>query len=246
MDKKDLEELKKWERQKMNYVETYGVDIFNEKKKNASKLSKTLNKLFNLIYKIAKAILIILMFVVIIGTFALLIWYYGTIYDKMHIDPVSTISGMYNVNVEVVSKNIDDNQNGKYILTTKENPNVHFTAIVNWESMKQDYSDRTQKYYYENWKNVDKNKIKTEERYDENGDILVYRQYIEIENKNQIESSIDLINDFLKFAGKMYFPDWELYYLVSGQRIYPIDIERLNKEDFIKKIENILVETNIN
>ena len=38
----------------MNYVETYGVDIFNEKKKNASKLSKTLNKLFNLIYKIAK------------------------------------------------------------------------------------------------------------------------------------------------------------------------------------------------
>ena len=85
--------------------------------------------------------------------------------------------------------------------------------------MKQDYSDRTQKYYYENWKNVDKNKIKTEERYDENGDILVYRQYIEIENKNQIESSIDLINDFLKFAGKMYFPDWELYYLVSGQRI---------------------------
>ena len=26
MDKKDLEEIEKWKKQKMNYVETYGVD----------------------------------------------------------------------------------------------------------------------------------------------------------------------------------------------------------------------------
>lgn len=246
MDKKDLEEIEKWKRQKMNHVETYGVDIFNEKKKNSSKLSKTLNKLFNLMYRIAKALLIILIFVIIIGTFLLLVWYYEDLYNKMHIDPVSTLSGMYRKNVEVVSANIDDNKNGKYILTTKENPDVQFTAIVNWESMREDYSDRTQKYYYEKWTNENKDKLETKEIYDENGDILIYEQYIEIKDKNEIESSINLINDFIKYAGEMYSPDWELYYLVSGQRIYPIDIERLNKDDFIKKIENILVETNTN
>ena len=32
MDKKDLEELEDWKRKQMNYVETYGIDIFKPKK----------------------------------------------------------------------------------------------------------------------------------------------------------------------------------------------------------------------
>ena len=238
MDKKDLEEIEKWKRQKMNYVETYGVDIFNENKKK--KESKFLNKLFNLMYRIAKTLLIILVFVIIIGTFILLVWYYKSIHDKIHIDPVSTISGMYNKNVEIVSLSLDDNKNGKYILTTKENPNVQFTAIVNWESMREDYSDRCQKYCFEKWTNENKNKIITKEEYDENGDILVYTQYIEIKEKGEIESSIDIINDFINFAGEIFEPDWELYWIVNNQRIYPFDIKDLSKQELINEIEKKL------
>ena len=54
MDKKDEEEIKKWQSQNMNYIETYGVDIFKTKKQ-----SKIATKLFNLFNKITKALLII-------------------------------------------------------------------------------------------------------------------------------------------------------------------------------------------
>ena len=47
MDKKDEEEIKKWQSQNMNYIETYGVDIFKTKKQ-----SKIATKLFNLFNKI--------------------------------------------------------------------------------------------------------------------------------------------------------------------------------------------------
>lgn len=240
MDKKDLEEIENWKKQRMNHVETYGVDIFRENKEEKSKVSKMLDKIFNLLYRIAKILLIILIFVIIIGTFVLLIWYYSTIYNKMHVDPVSTLSGMYGKNVEIVSSNIDRNKNGKYILTTKENPEIQFTAIVNWESMREDYSDRCQKYYYERWTNPNKYKLITEERYDENGDILVFIQYIEIKEKDEIEEKINLIDSFVNFAGDMFEPDWELYWVINGKRIYPFDIRNLSKEQAINKMEEML------
>ena len=173
MDKKDLEELENWKKQKMNYVETYGVDIFNEKEKKRGR--RILEKLFKLLYGIAKAILIILIFVIIIGTFAVLFMKYQEIENKLHVDPVETISLMYNKNVKVVSRDIDEDKNGTYILTTKENEEIRFYAVVNWNSLTQDYSDRCQKYYYEKWQNDNKNLIEISEYINDNK-ILEYEQ----------------------------------------------------------------------
>ena len=92
MDKKDLEEIEKWKKQKMNYVETYGVDIFHEKKKKKS--VKIFEKLFNFLYRIVKTILIILIFVIIIVTITGIVMYYNYIDSKLHVDPVETISNM--------------------------------------------------------------------------------------------------------------------------------------------------------
>lgn len=236
MDKKDLEELEKWKKQKMNYIETYGVDIFHEKKKKKS--TKVLEKLFNFLYKVAKAILIILIFVIIIVTITGLILYYQYIDSKLHVDPVETISNMYNKNVKIVSKNIDEDRNGTYILTTKENPDIEFNAYVQWNSLKQDYSDRCHKYYYEKWQNEDKGMLKTSE-YTEENNILTYEQYIEIENNEQLEKAVNLIYELKEFAGKDFFPDWNIYIIAENQRMYLFNSANLTREEILKRMQEM-------
>lgn len=236
MDKKDLEEINKWKKQKMNYIETYGVDIFNEKEKKRGR--RILEKLFKLLYGIAKAILIILIFVIIIGTFAVLFMKYQEIENKLHVDPVETISLMYNKNVKVVSRDIDEDKNGTYILTTKENEEIRFYAVVNWNSLTQDYSDRCQKYYYEKWQNDNKNLINVSEYINDNK-ILEYEQYIKIDKYEQIEEAVSLLCEFKEFAGKDFFPDWNIYLIVNNQRMYPFTSLNENKENVIKKMQEM-------
>lgn len=236
MDKKDYEEIEKWKKQKMNYVETYGVDIFHKKKEE--KKYRITEKLFNFFYRTAKTILIILIFVIIIGTFIGLFWYYDYINSKLHADPVDTISSMYDKKVKIVSKDIDENKNGTYILTTKENKELEFNAIVNWKELTQDYSDRCQKYYYNKWENPDKNKINTIETYENDGKILKYEQYIKIENKEEITDAVKLIQDFIKSAGEFFFPDWNIYLLVDNQKIYLFTSIVINEEQIINDAEN--------
>lgn len=230
MDKEDLEKIEKWKKQKMNYVETYGVDIFNEKEKN--KEQKILEKSWNLFYRIAKITLIILCFIIVIGTFIGLYLYYDDLDKKLHVDPIETISGMYNKHVQVISKNVDKDRNGTYILTIEENRDIKFNAIVNWNSMKDDYSEQCQKYYYNKWQHKDKEKLITEE--DNEDGILIFNQYVIINDYSQIEESINLMYDFIASAGEIFFPDWNLYLLIDNSHIYPFSSLNVDKESALK------------
>ena len=98
MDKKDLEEIEDWKRNKMNYVETYGVDIFHEKKK--SKPKRMAEKAISIIYKIVKIMLIITCIVIVLGTVFILYDRWTYIYNRIHVNPQDTLESMYDTKLE--------------------------------------------------------------------------------------------------------------------------------------------------
>lgn len=231
MDKKDEEEIKKWKSQRMNYVETYGIDIFNKKKK-----SKIILKLINIFSKITKAILTIIAILIVVFLAWLLVSKWAFIESTVHIKPAKAIKEMYNKKVIIVDKKLDENRNGMYILRVKENPDIQFIAMTEWTSMKNDYSDRCQKYYFEKWQSRYKRKIVTEETYENR--ILKYNQYIEISEYEQIEKAVKMIYPFMQFAGDFFFPDWEIGLKTPNGNIYPFNRLNMSLEDAISSAKN--------
>ena len=241
MDKKDLEELKEWKEKNLNYIETYGVDIY----KKGNKKKKT-EKVINAFNKIVKAILIIFCILIIIFSGALLVYRWNIIYESVHINPKETLEGMYKIKLVEVSKNIDSHQNGSYIFELKDNSEIKFNVLVEWASMNEDYADNCQKYYFERWENTNKNNIQTNIAYYEDI-ILKYNQYIQIKDETEIEDAVKLMYDLVEFAGDKFSPDWELY-LRFGEniRIYPfayynVELEKsinIAKSEYEKLIKN--------
>lgn len=232
MDKKDLEEIEDWKRNKMNYVETYGVDIFHEKKK--SKPKRMAEKAISIIYKIVKIMLIITCIVIVLGTVFILYDRWTYIYNRIHVNPQDTIESMYDIKLEVISKNVDENDNGVYKFTVKDKPEIEFTAIVEWSSMTEDYSDNCQRYYFNNWENHEKSLIQTNEFYTEDG-ILKYEQYMEITSKEEIEDKVKLMYDLVELAGEDFAPDWGLYLKIDeNKRIYPFAYYGVNLNQSIE------------
>ncbi len=228
MDKKDLEELKEWKEKNLNYIETYGVDIY----KNGNKKKKT-EKVINAINKIVKVILIIFCILIIIALGVLLVYRWNIIYDSVHINAKETLEGMYKIKLVEVSKNIDSHQNGSYIFELKDNSEIKFNVLVEWASMNEDYADNCQKYYFEHWENNNKNNIQTNIAYYEDI-ILKYQQYIQIKDETEIEDAVKLLYDLAEFAGDKFSPDWELYLKVDeNTRIYPFAYYNINLEKSI-------------
>lgn len=228
MDKKDEQELKEWKEKNLNYIETYGVDIYKK-----GKQKKNTEKIINAINKFVKVILIIFCILIIIGTGALLVYRWNIIYDSIHIDPKETLEGMYKINITEVSKNIDSYQNGSYIFELADNPEIKFNAIVEWASMNEDYADNCQKYYFDHWQNSNKNLIQTNIKYFKDV-ILKYEQYIQITDEAEIENSVKLLYDLVKSAENKFSPDWELYLKIGeNTRIYPFDYYNINLEKSI-------------
>lgn len=227
MDKKDLEELEEWKNKKLQYVETYGIDIFNPKKPN-----KTTVKILNILDRVTKVFLIILIILIIVVLFGGLIGTYVALNEKVHINPRTTLSKMYGVHVKVISKNLDKNRNGEYYLTIKENKDIQFRAITQWKQMQNDYSDRCEKYYFEKWQSEHKNKLKVEENY--NNGLLDYSIYIEIENVEQLLNATTILHEFVQSANKLYFPDWNVYIKLDKYRIYPFSKANMTKEQAIE------------
>ena len=55
------------------------------------------------------------------------------------------------VNVKTISKEVDEHENGKYILAPKNYPNIQFTAIKKWGNVQDDFADNYQKYFFNHW-----------------------------------------------------------------------------------------------
>lgn len=230
MDKKDEEELKEWKEKNLNYVENYGIDIYENGKKK-----KKAEKIIDFTNRVVKIIMIIFALIIIIFTAGLLVYRWKIIHDSLHINPKETIEAMYDQQITEVSKNINSNQNGSYIYEIKSKPEIKFNVIVAWASMNEDYADNCQKYFYDNWQNENKNIIQTDISYYEDV-ILKYEQYIPIQNENEIENAVKIMYDLVMSAGEYFSPDWNLYLKVDDEnRIYPFDYQNLDLNKSINK-----------
>ena len=126
MDKKDEEELKEWKEKNLNYVENYGIDIYENGKKK-----KKAEKIIDFTNRVVKIIMIIFALIIIIFTAGLLVYRWKIIHDSLHINPKETIEAMYDQQITEVSKNINSNQNGSYIYEIKSKPEINLMLLLN-------------------------------------------------------------------------------------------------------------------
>lgn len=94
MDKKDEEELREWKEKNLNYVETYGVDIYDENKKG-----KETTKKIEIANKIIKIILIIFAVLIIVGIAVLLVYRWKIVHDIVNGDIADPLTNVYNMDV---------------------------------------------------------------------------------------------------------------------------------------------------
>ena len=94
MDKKDEEELREWKEKNLNYVETYGVDIYDENKKG-----KETTKKIEIANKIIKIILIIFAVLIIVGIAVLLVYRWKIVHDIVNGDIADPLTNVYNKDI---------------------------------------------------------------------------------------------------------------------------------------------------
>ena len=94
MDKKDEEELREWKEKNLNYVEAYGVDIYDENKKG-----KEITKKIEIANKIIKIILIIFAVLIIVGIAVLLVYRWKIVHDIVNGDIADPLTNVYNMDI---------------------------------------------------------------------------------------------------------------------------------------------------
>lgn len=94
MDKKDEEELREWKEKNLNYVETYGVDIYDENRKG-----KETTKKIEIANKIIKIILIIFAVLIIVGIAVLLVYRWKIVHDIVNGDIADPLTNVYNMDI---------------------------------------------------------------------------------------------------------------------------------------------------
>lgn len=94
MDKKDEEELREWKEKNLNYVETYGVDIYDENKKG-----KETTKKIEIANKIIKIILIIFAVLIIVGIAVLLVYRWKIVHDIVNGDIADPLTNVYYMDI---------------------------------------------------------------------------------------------------------------------------------------------------
>lgn len=229
---KDWEELEKWEKKnEQEEIKKYGTNISKINKKNASKEVNNYVKGINVVLKTMKisatSLFIIVAIIILIFGIA---WYYS-IKSRVNIDAKKTIESMYGVKLKLISKEIDNNGNGKYKFELKNEPKIQFVAIKKWGNLEEDLSDRIQKYYFEKWDSANKNDFRVYENTE--NDILNYEIYIE--NFKNINTAINEIYEFVDFCSNNYTQYFKIYIKVSEEKLYPNLSIGADREEVIQK-----------
>ena len=205
--KEDWEELEKWqERQKTTVVDKYGINIYEENRTKENKKVEIVTKIMDKILKIILGIIIFILASAIIGAF-LFAWFKFSQARKSVDADINDITKPFGEKIEIVSQDLDKNDNGKYTLTIKGNRKIIFTAIKHFGNMQDDFLENAKKYHFENWKDSEKSSFITNEAIDENG-LLDYDIYIKITSYNEIDEAMKKIIKLAK-----YFEDQGMYYL---------------------------------
>lgn len=227
-NEEDWKELEDWELQrKLQEKEKLGIDF---DKINIEKQQKKVNKLVKRLKttgKISKYFAFTLFILFGFAVFSYIIINFSNIRERVNVDMEETLKNIYNVDIEVVNKDVDEKGNGKYILRAINNNDIKFTAIKNFGNLTQDYPARCHKYYFELWNSDDKEDFIVNEVIE--NDILTYETYIE--DFENIEEATNKIINFVNFCGEKFYPNWNIYLQKDGKRIYPYTGYNMTSEE---------------
>lgn len=213
-NKEDWKELEQWEqKRKQIEQEKYGVPLEEIKNKKAKvSFIQTTRNVKDMPF--LKWILGIV--VVIVAVLFLLNRIYSGLNPNPEKDLVKSLSQNYNMEVMMVSK--VEKEITEYIMAPKENLEITFKAIRNSAtSYQDDYTDQSQKYFFEKWDSPNKNIFQIEDSIKEG--FLEYSMYIEIKQYTQLEKAVKEISNFISYTGKWYQPSWMIYLKVQDNRI---------------------------
>ncbi len=238
MDKKnDWDELEQWnslrEEEQKNRFGKYPEEF--KKNKKIDKVTKGMDITLKIIRGIFFAII----------TIALLIYVWYVVGQKANTDPVGKIEDLYKVKSEIIDKNLDKNGSGTYKLETKGTDNIQFIVLKQGTTLKDDFSDNCQKYYFDLWNSPKKELFTVNETYD--GEILNYETYIEVNNEDEIEKGVEALSDLTEFCGNQdFYQTWNIYLKIGEKRIYPYMQSGLSREEIVNKTLEKFNEINSN
>lgn len=229
-NKNDWEELEKWEQNRIeNDKSKYGVEYKKIERKSQNKKIDSLVRKLKIIENFAKVITIIISCV---GFLALLIYTYfqfANLKERTDVEVKKTIENNYNVKIKIISKDVDEKENGTYRLELRDNTEIKFTAIKNYGSLTEDYLDNCQKYYFDKWISLSKQQFIINENI--NNGILEFETYIEINTSAELEKGMNAINEFVDYCGKNFCASWNIYLKKGEHRIYPYQQSEMTAEE---------------
>lgn len=198
---------KKYMSREEEIKQEYGTDITKMEETNKKSL-KRIDKLTHILTIVGKIFLIIMIILVIfIILIVWSIWKYNK--DQVDIDAIKTIESMYNKKFDIISKEIDNNDNEIYKMRTKGQEKIEFTIIKKNRTCNDDYTNNCLKYYFERWNSESKKNFISEES--ENQGLIKYNIYAKIENLNQIDDVVNKYNEFKEYAKEYYYEDWGIW-----------------------------------
>lgn len=235
MDKKDIEELEKWQREHENNLkEKYGCDI-TRLSKETQKSTKTIDTITNVTGKIGislKKLLIIIFSIALIIIMYFLIVYFNSIKSNVSIDAIGTLKSMYGKDLTITSQELDEKGNGTYQVQTTGNDKINFTVVKKYGNFSSDYSSSCLKYFFEKWNSNSKKFFIVDESKEDNG-LLKYNLYENINQFDDIDSAVDKYEEFKDFANEYYFEDWGIW-IKKGEFKYPMVLGTGYSEDAIR------------
>lgn len=234
MDKKELEEFKKWEyERKQEQIDKYGIDLSEIQIKNRKKKKKKVVTFLSRLGEFfRKFVVITFTLAVFITLFLISVWFLD-MNERVDINVEKTFQNLYNIEVKILKQDTSGRtNNGKYYLQRKDEPKIKFTAVKNYGSLANDYLDQIIKYYFELWDSNDKKYFTVNENM-ENG-LLRYELYVD--NYPNIGVAAEVFVNFAKFCGNDYKAFWDIYIVTDNDRIYPYTGNGTTHEEAIKNV----------
>ncbi len=234
----DWKKIDEWnEKRKQDEKEKFGVNFAEidskRRHKGVNKIVKGM-KIAGKTIKFGGIITIIIVIAIVVLILGLII---SNINARTNVKAEKTIEEMYNTKIDLVSKEVDDKENGKYFFKVSNNSEIQFIAIKKYGNLSEDYLDNCHKYYFEKWQSkekeifiVNQNKI---------GDVLDYDTYIIINTYEELEDAMKNINNFVDFCGENFSTAWRIYIKKGNYMIYPYQSRGMTKEEATEKAEEL-------
>lgn len=216
--KEDWDEIKKWNENNTNKtIKKFGIDIYSEDRNKQTTKVNVISKFLGSIVNFIKIIVIIVIVLAAVVAFSFVNSSFSGLNES--IDPnVDTTLAHYNRKIKIISEETDEKGNGKYICNIKGNNHVQFTLIKEDGHLKEDYLDRSLKYYFESWNDSYKSSFSVKEEFKD--ELLDYEIYIELESYYDIDDAAQKINKFAEYCGKWVEPAWNIYLKKEELQIY--------------------------